>query len=180
MHWYTEEELFKKIEQNNHHEIWFRLVLLETMIFEPYFSLGTETDEKGIEKPSEKFKVIQGSLNGFSKRNGDAFFESFFKEDYYPEGYVRRLRRTYNRLMFELNEVKSSLLKAVTITSLVTIATAASLAYIGGGAIAAGRAGMAGGDNGNCWRWCNFGYWCRSKCGWNRRYGWFTWKAECH
>lgn len=174
IHWYTEEELFQKIKQNNPDEIWFRLVLLEAMIFEPYFPLGTETDEKGKEKPSEKYKVIQGSLNGFSKRNGDAFFESFFKEDYYPKGYVKRLRRTYNKVMFELNEVKSSLLKALSITSLITIVTvasagvlapkiavllvgsnfsgltgaaltAASLAYLGGGAIAVGGAGMAGG-----------------------------------
>lgn len=174
MHWYSEEELLKKIQQNNPDEIWFRLVLLEAMIFEPYFPLGTETDKKGREKPSEKYKVIQGGLNGFSKRNGDAFFESFFEENYYPEGYAKRLRRTYNEVMFELNEVKSSLLKAVMISSLVTIATiasagilapkiavllvgskftgltgaaltAASLAYLGGGAIAAGGAGMAGG-----------------------------------
>lgn len=174
LHWYTEEELLRKIEENNPHDVWFRLVLLEAMLFEPYFPLATEKDEKGREKPSNKYKAIQGRLNGFSKSNGDDFLESFLKVDYYPEGYIKRLRRTYRKVMFELNEVKSTLLKTISITSVATIVavasagvlapkiavllvgsnfsgltgaalTAASLAYIGGGAVAAGGAGMAGG-----------------------------------
>src|SRR5699024_4226709 len=174
LHWYTEEELLRKIEENNPHDVWFRLVLLEAMLFEPYFPLATEKDEKGREKPSNKYKAIQGRLNGFSKSNGDDFLEGFLKVDYYPEGYIKRLRRTYRKVMFELNEVKSTLLKTISITSVATIVavasagvlapkiavllvgsnfsgltgaalTAASLAYIGGGAVAAGGAGMAGG-----------------------------------
>lgn len=174
LHWYTEKELLRKIKENNPNEIWFRLVLLEAMLFEPYFPLATEQDKKGREKPSKKYKTIQGSLNGFNKNNGDDFFDSFFQGDYYPEGYVKRLRKTHKKVMFELNEVRKSVFKTVSITSIATVIavasagvlapkiavflvgsnftglsgaalTAASLAYIGGGAIAAGGAGMAGG-----------------------------------
>src|SRR5699024_1591207 len=174
IHWYTEEELLRKIEDNNPQDIWFRLVLLEAMLFEPYFPLTTEKDKKGREKPSSKYKAIQGRLNGFSRSKGDNFLESFLIEEYHPENYIKRLRRTYRKVMFDLNEVKNTLLKTISITSVATIIavasagvlapkiavllvgsnfsgltgaalTAASLAYIGGGAVAAGGAGMAGG-----------------------------------
>lgn len=174
LHWYTEEELLRKIEDNKPQDIWFRLVLLEAMLFEPYFPLATEKDKKGREKPSSKYKAIQGRLNGFSRSKGDDFLESFLIEDYHPKNYIKRLRRTYRKVMFELIEVKNTLLKTISITSVATIIavasagvlapkiavllvgsnfsgltgaalTAASLAYIGGGAVAAGGAGMAGG-----------------------------------
>src|SRR5699024_4062875 len=121
LHWYTEEELLRKIEDNNPQDIWFRLVLLEAMLFDPYFTLTTDKDKKGREKTSSKYKAIQGRLNGFSRSKGDNFLESFLIEEYYPENYIKRLRRTYRKVMFDLNEVINTLLKTISITSVPTI-----------------------------------------------------------
>lgn len=176
LNWYTEEELLEKIRENDPTQIWFKLVILEAMLFEPYFPMSTEKNKKGRVIPSKKYKSIEGKLSGYSKNRGDDFFESFFKEDYYSVGYVKRLRQTHNKVMFELNEVLKSLIKTLTITSVATLIavasagilapkiavllvgsnfaglsgaalTGASLAYLGGGAIAAGGAGMIGGTS---------------------------------
>ena len=176
LNWYTEEELLEKIRENDPTQIWFKLVILEAMLFEPYFPMSTEKNKKGRVIPSKKYKSIEGKLSGYNKNRGDDFFESFFKEDYYSVGYVKRLRQTHNKVMFELNEVLKSLIKTLTITSVATLIavasagilapkiavllvgsnfaglsgaalTGASLAYLGGGAIAAGGAGMIGGTS---------------------------------
>ncbi|SFC44032.1 hypothetical protein SAMN04488102_1074 [Alkalibacterium subtropicum] len=174
LNWYSKKELIKRIEQNNPYETWFRLVLLEAMLFEPYFPLSVEEDKKGRQVPGEKYKKLQNRINGYRKNKGDKFFETFFKVSYYPDGYVDRLRKTYNKIMFELNETLKTVIKSLSITAVITILTvatagalapkiavilvgshfaglhgaaltAASLAYLGGGAVAAGGAGVAGG-----------------------------------
>ncbi len=40
------EAVDKKIELNNPNKPWFRLVLLEAMLFEPYYALSTEKIKK--------------------------------------------------------------------------------------------------------------------------------------
>ena len=174
IHWYSEQELIKKIEENEPHKTWFRLLLLEAMLFEPYYPLSVEQDKKGNTIPSKKYHSLQIPTCGYSKNSGDAFLDSYFDGDYYHKGYIKRLRKCYEKVVFEMKEVFKGLLIGGAITAgiaIVTIATAgalagpiavalvgsnfaglsgaaltsACLAYLGGGAIAAGGAGMLGG-----------------------------------
>ena len=174
LHWYTIQELHDAVNANSPELPWFRLVLLETMLFEPYFPLSTEIDKKGNEVPSTKYKELHLPLVGFSKSEGDKYLESFFSENFYQKGYVSRLRKCHDKVIRELNEVLKNAIKSISITAgvaIVAIATAgafapaiavalvgsnfaglsgaaltsACLAYLGGGAIAAGGLGMAGG-----------------------------------
>jgi len=174
LHWYTGSELFKKIEDNEPQNTWFRLVLLEAMLFEPYYPLSVEKDKKGNDVPSKKYSGLQVPLCGYSKGIGDGFLDSLFIDNYYTKGYIKRLRKCYDKVVFEMKEVLKGILIGGAITAgvaIITIATAgifapviavalvgsnfaglngaalisACLAYIGGGAIAAGGLGMAGG-----------------------------------
>lgn len=172
--WYEKEDLLKKIEKNNPTETWFRLVLLEAMLFEPYYPLSLEKDKKGNEIPSKKYKNINTPLAGYKKSEGNRYLEEQFSCKYCSKGYIKRLRKCYDKVLRELNEVLKTALTSFVITAGVTIATVATagafaptiavalvgsnfaglsgaaltsacLAYIGGGAIAAGGLGMAGG-----------------------------------
>lgn len=174
LNWYEKEDLLKKIEENNPSETWFRLVLLEALLFEPYYPLSLEKDKKGNEIPSKKYKNINTPLAGYKKSEGDRYLEEQFSCKYCGKGYIKRLRKCYDKVLRELNEVLKTALTSIVITAGVTIATVATagafaptiavalvgsnfaglsgaaltsacLAYIGGGAIAAGGLGMAGG-----------------------------------
>ena len=174
LHWYTREELFEKVKENKPMGVWFRLVLLEAMLFEPYYTLSLEKDKDGNEVPSKKYDMLQNPVNQCKKGTGDKFLDNFFGVDIYQKGYVKRLRKTYDHVMMELNEVLKSAIKGLAITAGVTIAavitagalapsiavalvgsnfaglsgaalTSACLAYLGGGAVAVGGFGMAGG-----------------------------------
>lgn len=174
LHWYSEEKLIRKIQQNNPSDVWFRLVLLEAMLFEPYYPLSLEKDKKGNDIPSRKYSVLQNPLLGYGQGLGDSYLDSVFHGNYYKNGYVKRLRKCYDKTLFELNQVLKTVLTSLGITAAITIATVATagalapsiavtlvgsnfaglhgaaltsacLAYFGGGAIAAGGAGMAGG-----------------------------------
>ena len=174
LHWYTEQELIQRIEENEPQNTWFRLVLLEAMLFEPYYPLGVEKDKKGNDKPSKKYAQLQTPLSGYSKGSGDSFLDTYFVGSYYQNGFIKRLRKCYDKVLFEMKEVLKGILIGGAITAglaIITIATAgafapaiavalvgsnfaglsgaaltsACLAYLGGGAIAVGGAGMAGG-----------------------------------
>ncbi|WP_333648665.1 hypothetical protein [Lacrimispora sp.] len=174
LHWYTEQELIRKVEKNEPQNTWFRLVLLETMLFEPYYPLELEKDKKGNDIPSKKFKDLQNIINGYKKGIGDDYLDSFFSRSYYSKGYIKRLRKCYDKVLRELNEVLKTVITSLSITAVIAIAaiatagafaptiavalvgsnfvglsgaalTSACLAYLGGGAIAIGGAGMAGG-----------------------------------
>ena len=174
INWYKKEELIERIEENNPQGTWFRLVLLEAMLFEPYYALGTEKDKDGKEVPSKKYKRLHLPVGGYSESEGDSFLENFFVGDYYTTGYIKRLRKCHSKVLRELNEVLKTAIKSIAVTSVITIATvitagafapaiavalvgtnftglsgaaltSACLAYLGGGAIAAGGLGMAGG-----------------------------------
>jgi len=174
LHWYTEQELIHEIEKNEPQNTWFRLVLLEAMLFEPFYPINIEKDKKGNEVPSKKYKDLQNPINGYKKSSGDDFIDLFFAGDYYKKGYIKRLRKCYSKVVLEMKEVLKGILIGGAITAgiaLITIATAgalapaiavtlvgsnfaglsgaaltsACLAYLGGGAIAVGGAGMAGG-----------------------------------
>lgn len=172
--WYSAEELTRKIMESEPDGTWLRLVLLEAMLFEPYFPLSTETDKKGNEIPSKYYNALQNPVNGYRKTDGDSYLDAFLIWNDSTKGCVKRFRRCYDRVLFELNEVMKTVLKSLSITAgvaLVTVATAgafapaiavalvgsnfaglsgaaltgACLAYLGGGAVAAGGLGMAGG-----------------------------------
>ncbi len=174
LHWYSKDELIEKIEKQNPTKVWFRLVLLEAMLFEPYYTLSLEKDKKGNEVPSKKYDELQNPVNGFKKSEGDQFLETFFDKSYYQKGYIKRLRKTYNKVMKELSEVRKAMMKGILITAVIVIPvvttagalaptiavalvgsnfaglsgaalTSACLAYLGGGAVAAGGLGIAGG-----------------------------------
>lgn len=174
LHWYSVAQLHSLVANNTPELPWFRLVLLEAMLFEPYYPLGTEIDKKGNEVQSTKYKKLQRPLTDFKKSEGDGFLDSFFSESFYPKGYIARLRKCHNKVFRELNEILKATVKGITITAGIAIATivaagafapaiavalvgsnftglsgaaltSACLAYLGGGAIAVGGAGMAGG-----------------------------------
>ena len=111
---------------------------------------------------------------GYKQSEGDKYLESYFNESFYTQGYIKRLRKCYDKVIRELKEVLKAVITSISITAVVTIAailtagmfapaiavalvgsnfaglsgaalTSACLAYLGGGAIAAGGLGMAGG-----------------------------------
>ena len=174
INWYSSEELDKKIELNNPNKPWFRLVLLEAMLFEPYYALSTETDKKGNEVPSKKYSALNNPITGYNKNSGDKYLNEVYAEKYQLSGYVKRLRKCYDKVCRELNEVLKIAITSIAITAGITIVTvitagsfapaiavtlvgsnfaglsgaaltSACLAYVGGGAIAAGGLGMSGG-----------------------------------
>lgn len=174
INWYSSEELDKKIELNNPNKPWFRLVLLEAMLFEPYYALSTETDKKGNEVPSKKYSALNNPITGYNKNSGDKYLSEVYAEKYQLSGYVKRLRKCYDKVCRELNEVLKIAITSIAITAGITIVTVitagsfapaiavslvgsnfaglsgaaltnACLAYVGGGAIAAGGLGMSGG-----------------------------------
>lgn len=174
IHWYSMAELQQCIAGQNPNEPWYRLILLEAMLFEPYYPLGMEKDKSGNDVPCKKYKHLSNPINGFKKAEGDRFLNEQFTGKYCEKEYVKRLRKSYDKRMNELNEVLKTVITSLSITAviaIVTVATAgafagpiavalvgsnfaglsgaaltsACLAYLGGGAIAAGGAGMLGG-----------------------------------
>lgn len=174
LHWYSKEELIEKVKENEPEKPWLRLVLLETMLFEPYYPLNLEKGKKGNDVPSKKYNDLNNPMAGYKKSEGDKYLESYFSESFYTQGYIKRLRKCYDKVTRELNEVLKAVITSISITAVVTIATIltagmfapsiavalvgsnfaglsgaaltnACLAYLGGGAIAAGGLGMAGG-----------------------------------
>lgn len=175
LHWYTLDELLDRINANDPEKVWFRIVLLEAMLFEPYYPLSFEKTKKGKKVPSSKYRNLKNPIFAYKKAEGDEFLENcFIRYEYYQPGYIKRLRRCYNKVLLELNEVMKIDLKAITVLAAIAIVVAASagmfapaiavalvgsnfaglsgaaltsacLAYIGGGAVASGGIGMAGG-----------------------------------
>lgn len=174
LHWYSKEELIEKVKENEPEKPWLRLVLLEAMLFEPYYPLSMDKDKKGNNVPSKKYKALNNPMVGYKQSEGDKYLESYFNESFYTQGYIKRLRKCYDKVIRELKEVLKAVITSISITAVVTIAailtagmfapaiavalvgsnfaglsgaalTSACLAYLGGGAIAAGGLGMAGG-----------------------------------
>jgi len=174
LHWYSKDELIQRIESDKPSGTWFRLVLLEAMLFEPYYALSTEKNKDGKDVPSKKYAGLQAPVVGYKESAGDSFLESFFNGNYYKAGYIKRLRRCHDSVLRELNEVLKNALKSLAVTAGIALAavvtagafapaiavalvgsnfaglsgaalTSACLAYLGGGAVAIGGLGMAGG-----------------------------------
>lgn len=172
--WHDMTGLIELIKKNDPTKPWFRLVLLEAMLFEPYYPLSLEEDNKGNEIPSKKYSGINTPIAGYKKSAGDKYLDETFGRLFCGEGYVKRLRKCYDKVLRELNEVLKTALTSLAITAALTLATvvtaglfapaiavtlvgsnfaglsgaaltSACLAYLGGGAIAVDGFGMAGG-----------------------------------
>ena len=173
IHWYSMEELQERIYTLNPSKAWYRLILLEALLFEPYYTLKIEKDRKGNDIPSQKYKDLNNFINGFKKSEGERFLNNYFTGKYCEQEYVTRLQKNYTSQMNKLSgsykrvfslSISAFIAVAIAITANfaagpIAVAlvgsefaglhgaalTSACLAYIGGGAIAAGGAGMAGG-----------------------------------
>ena len=175
MVWYDESELFEILSRNHPEKSWFRVALIELMLFEPYYPLSVEKDKKGKMMPSPKYKDLQGILGGYKRDDGDVFIEELFcDKKYYSRDYIKRLRKSFEKISAELNKTLQTAMKTVAITAAASAAAVlisgafapsiavalvgsqfaglhgaalvnASLAFLGGGALAVGGAGMAGG-----------------------------------
>ena len=175
LHWYALSELKAAIEEEGASNPWFRLALLEAMLFEPYYLLDPEGDERST---LQKFGDAAGTrlpLTGYSEKACDEFLEETFAASFVGRGYIKRLRSRYSRVSKQLNESLKGTMIGLGVTALgvlalvatagvasAPIATAlvgsqfsglsgaalasACLAYLGGGAIAAGGLGMMGGS----------------------------------
>lgn len=174
MKWFSEDELLSAISRNKSINVWFKLVLLEATLFEPYYPLGVEIDKKGNKITSKKYKELQKLNFAYNKIKGDRYLDSIAYEFALPSDFIKRVRNSHNMYISKLNNKLKKTLLNVSLTGFVTISsialtaifapqiavflvgssfstlsgaalTSASLAYIGGGAIAVGGAGMAGG-----------------------------------
>lgn len=174
MVWYSKYELLGKIIDMNPEKPWFKLVLLEAMIFRPYFTLSLVEDKKGKQKPSPKYNRLNKPVSAFDKQEGIRFLKMMAEDSNVDPSCIDRFEKTYKKSQNEMGEVLKTRLVALGIgagLAVITVATvgafssaiaislvgsgftgltgaalsSACLAYIGGGAVAAGGLGMAGG-----------------------------------
>jgi hypothetical protein len=172
LQWYSQEELLEKLHNTDCSGVWLKLVLLEAMLFEPYYVLSIEKGKKGKDVPSTKYKSLNNPITGYNQKDGDKYLETVFSREFFGVGLINRFRKCYRDVKNELTEVLKTALVSVSIAALITaviVATAgafapkiavllvgtkfaglsgaaltsACLAYLGGGAIAAGGGGMA-------------------------------------
>ena len=126
LHWYSLDELTERIKQMNPTATWYKLALLEAMVFQPYYPLGTETDKKGNEIPSKKydslFKIFHGApVAGFDRKQGDRFLQSMLADPFGLQGFITRLRKCYSKAHRELTEVRKKTIKTISIGAVITI-----------------------------------------------------------
>ena len=96
------------------------------MLFEPYYPLSLEKGNKGNDVPSKKYKELQNPVVGYKKSDGDVYLESFFTESYFTAGYIKRLRRCYDKVLRELNEVLKTVITSISVTAVIAIAAIAT------------------------------------------------------
>ena len=174
LEWYSLIDLTEKTKSLDPSKTWYKLALLEAMLFTPYYPLSLEKDKQGKEVPSKKYNQLNNPINGFKTKGGDEFLSRYFTIPFYPASFISRLRSCYKKVLNELSEVLKTVIKTVTISAAALVIcvftagvfapqiavalvgsnfaglsgaalTSASLAYLGGGAVAVGGLGMAGG-----------------------------------
>lgn len=173
--WYSLEKLHEKIIKLNPTKPWFRLVLFEAMLFEPYYPLRVIKDQDGKYSLSKEFCSLDKFFNKYNKDRAHKFLNKEFTGIYCKENYIDHLNKAYNKQVKLINkdfkfDIKTVSIAAVIATITVFTAgiftgpiavalvgsnfaglsgaaiTSASLAYLGGGAVALGGLGMAGGS----------------------------------
>ncbi|MCI5972468.1 MAG: hypothetical protein MRZ08_05450 [Anaerococcus sp.] len=103
MNWYSQDELEEKIIKQNPTKAWFRLVLLESMLFEPYYPLKAVKNKKDKYALSKRYNSLNKPINRFNKEKASLFLNEQFTGMYCEEGYVDRLRKSYNKQIRNLN-----------------------------------------------------------------------------
>lgn len=112
--WYKDENaLRQRISFLLPSQPWLRLVLLEAMVFEPYYPLCFEKDKEGKTVPHSKYKTLLGCTSelkgGYKQSTADKYLDTIFSGYYYYEkGYIHRLRGTYESLIAEISNADSS------------------------------------------------------------------------
>jgi len=140
---------------------WFNLIILEAVVFKPYFPLGDETKDKTYKllSYSDQIKYIKSFISfvGYEKPEIADIYSKVYKQSLATAtGQTEKMiiGILSALLVAALTAVTAGLLAPVIAVALVGEAFAglsgaalvsACLAYIGGGAIAAGGLGMAGG-----------------------------------
>lgn len=171
--WYTEPELYARIRALEPKNTWYKLVLFEALLFEPYYALGAARNDKGEFVPDRKYDPLRAPLSGLDNTERTEFLEKRFVQLGGDTDLLQRLAKTHgsmkSRVGLDMKGVAVGVggtLAAAAVAALSAGAFAgpiavalvgsnfglsgaalvsASLAYLGGGAIAAGGAGMAGG-----------------------------------
>lgn len=127
--WMDEDELYRTIEDEGADGVWFRLALLEAMLFEPYYSLSPE-DEAGnaLKALGANIAKTAGDVIqlGYGQGICDKMLDEQFAAKFIEPGYIKRLRRCHTKVMRKLNEVLKAALITVSVTSLVALATVAT------------------------------------------------------
>lgn len=132
IHWYSMEELQERIYTLNPSKAWYRLVLFEAMVFEPYYPLGIEKDRQGNDIPSQKYKDLNNFINGFKKSEGERFLNNYFTGKYCEQGYVTRLQNNYNTHMKELEGFYNRVISFLSITAIIAVSITMMTAYAPG------------------------------------------------
>lgn len=98
------EELINKIENTSfNNNIWLKWVLLDLMIFEPYFPLNMDIDKKGNKSPCKEFNKVRIVSLDKSDKYLDSIFVRVLAN--YKTGDLNRYRKYYLKVTHELNEV---------------------------------------------------------------------------
>lgn len=149
------------IQQSTHSTAWKYLILLESVVFHPFFPLGTEEDDKKLVKGLKMDKEqTRKTLENITKILGidPSYIEKFSKSH---KNAIKRLSgdRTWKIIAVGAAVAALSALGIVFFQPQIILllaptlapglsgaaATSAVLAALGGGSIAAGGLGMAGG-----------------------------------
>ena len=133
-----------------------------------------EKDKDGKEDISKKYNLLNKPLMGYDRKKGDTYLEHITFLILNKNGYINRFRKCYEKSVKELSESNKTLINSLKISTILTVAiiivtaifipqiailivgsqftglseaalTSACLAYLDGGAIAAGGLGIAGG-----------------------------------
>lgn len=60
---------------------------------------GHRKNKKGEDVPCQKYNFLSNPINGFKKSEGDQFLNQQFTGVYCEQGYVKRLRKSYDKRM---------------------------------------------------------------------------------
>lgn len=123
--WYPIQELLNKVEKKNPKTaIWFSLILLEAMLFSPYYPLNVGRHN------SQAIKEYQKAQKAYDEKAGDVFLDSLFSlSSYYCPGKISAYRACYEKYCKKISgkPIRDSIIlySALVITVFSTILTQA-------------------------------------------------------
>lgn len=63
--------------------------------------------------PSNKCSSVNTPISGYKKSDGDKFLDDVFAVNYHLTGYIKRLRKSYDKVCRELNEVLKTAITSI-------------------------------------------------------------------